>query len=309
MSLKDRVAIIIVTYNGEKWLSKCLKPLYGLENLKIVVVDNFSTDNTVNNIKKNYPNVELILSPINLGFGQANNKGFEYAIANNYDYVFLLNQDASIDIDSLVVLIDDYKNDLEIGILSPVHFKSKDEVENLFQFYLKDSNISNNEVGSNIIKDLKFVNAALWLISVKNLKKIGGFNPLFFHYGEDVDFVNRVKFKKLYVKANLSVKGFHYRNYTKESFKKNFDKSRYFGPWNIKYYTILTNVNNSEFQVFFEAFKLFFKNYLKYLSKGYFSSSFMCVKVYFNVLKQTLNVLENRKRIKFERSPFLTNSK
>ncbi len=304
-----RVAIVIVTYNGQSWIDKCIKPLYGFEYVKIIVIDNNSSDNTVEIIKEKFPLVHLINSNINLGFGKANNYGFDYAMSNNFDFVFLLNQDASIDYLTLKKLIHSYQQDNSIGILSPVHYKNEAEVENVFEFYLKDSNISFSEVGSLNITDIKFVNAALWLISLENLKKIGGFNPLYFHYGEDVDFVNRVKYNQLKIKVDLSCRGFHYRNYTKENFKKKFDKSRYFGSWDIKYYTILTNINNSNIKVFFDTFKLFFKSFFKYLIKGYFSSSLICFKVYFNVLKQAIKITNNRKLMMFAKSPFLNLTK
>lgn len=218
MEIQEKIAVIIVTYNGEKWLDKCVKPLYNIENIKIIVVDNASSDNTVKEVYSLYPEVELIMSNKNLGFGQANNLGFEFAINNNFDYVFLLNQDASIDISNLSMLVNSYKNDNRIGILSPVHFMNEDEVENVIKFYLSDNDLFLSNIRSEI-KEVNFVNAALWLISVDKLKLMGGFNPLFFHYGEDIDYVNRTIYKKLKVCVALNVKGFHYRNYTKENLR------------------------------------------------------------------------------------------
>ncbi|MFV0170763.1 glycosyltransferase family 2 protein [Empedobacter falsenii] len=300
-----KILIILVTYNGEKWLDKCIKTLYDIENVDFFVVDNNSKDDTVSHIKSKFPQVHLIESNFNLGFGQANNLGFEYAIKNNYDFVFLLNQDASIDLENLSRLVTDYKNDSTIGILSPVHYQEETQIENLFKFYLKDSSIDEVNVGQDKIVEAKFVNAALWLISIENLIKIGGFNPLYFHYGEDVDYVNRVKYNNLLIKISLAAKGYHYRNYSKENFKKSFKKNRFFGPWNIKYYTILSNVNISFLMVFISSAKLFAINFVKYLSKGYFHSAYMCLKVYLNILKETKKIINNREVIKRTNAPFL----
>lgn len=299
MNLQDKVAIVIVTYNGEKWLDKCIKPLYDKENVKIIVVDNGSKDFTNQTIINKYPEVELIISKENLGFGQANNKGFEYAIKNNFDYVFLLNQDASIDINNLTMLVNLYKKDNRIGILSPVHFKTQNEIENIFKFYLKDNKLNVEEVEKLLIEKVKFVNAALWLISVENLKKIGGFNPLFFHYGEDVEFVNRTVYNKLDVFIAFKIKGFHYREYSKESFKQVFKKKRvHFGPWPVKYFIILTNINDSFFKNIILSIILFLKSIIKHSLEFNFFSIYYDLKVYSSVLLSVNKIYKNRKYIK-----------
>ena len=77
-----------------KWLQNCLeaikKSTYPVDT---IVIDNGSTDSTVLFIKSNYPEVHLVESGKNLGFGQANNVGMRYALEQNADYVYLLNQD------------------------------------------------------------------------------------------------------------------------------------------------------------------------------------------------------------------------
>jgi len=304
MEKVNKIAIKIVKYDGEKWLEKCIGPLYGYDNIKIVVVDNASSDNTVELIKKKYENVELIESKINLGFGQANNKGFDYAIANNYDFVFLLNQDASIDIKNLNQLIGKVINDPAIGIISPVHYKNEEEIENLFKYYIKENKLE-DFVGSNKIHSVDFVNAALWLIPINVLKKIGGFNPLFFHYGEDVDYVNRIKYNNFQVIIDFNSKAYHYREYSKEVFQSKFKRKAYFGPWPVKYFTILSNVNYSFFNVFFQSFYLFGASFYRYLKKLDFQLCITCIKVYFRVLLKLNYIKKNRKIIIKNSSPFL----
>ena len=92
------VYVVIVTCNGEKWVENCFDSLKNSSYpVETIVVDNSSTDNTVPRIKKAYSDVILIESDINLGFGRANNIGIKYALENQADYVFLLNQDAWIE--------------------------------------------------------------------------------------------------------------------------------------------------------------------------------------------------------------------
>ena len=83
------VYVVIVTYNGMKWINKCLQDvLQSDRRINIILVDNCSTDETVSFVSNNYPNIDLVQTNENLGFGRANNIGIKTAIQNNADYVF-----------------------------------------------------------------------------------------------------------------------------------------------------------------------------------------------------------------------------
>lgn len=87
------VSIIIVNYNTCDLTLQCLRSVYEKTTgvlFEVIVVDNASSDNSVEQIKLKYPQVQLIESKENLGFGRANNLGFEYSSG---DYIFLLNSD------------------------------------------------------------------------------------------------------------------------------------------------------------------------------------------------------------------------
>ena len=88
-----QVSIIIVNYNTKDITLNCLKSIYehttGID-FEIIVVDNASSDNSVEVIKAIYPLVKIIESNENLGFGRANNLGAKYAQG---EYLFLLNSD------------------------------------------------------------------------------------------------------------------------------------------------------------------------------------------------------------------------
>lgn len=303
---ESKIAIIIVTYNGEDWLSKCILPLYDLDKIDIIVVDNNSSDNTVNLLKANYPKVIVIESDINLGFGKANNIGFNFAIKNNYDFVFLLNQDASIDKINLNKLIEEYLKLDDVGILSPIHFKNENEIENIFKSYIKDNKIDSNTVGQDLTKEVEFVNAALWLISVENLKLFGGFNSTFHHYGEDVEYVNRVNFFKKKTYIHLNSKGYHFRDYDIKAVREKSSTKRHFGPWHNKYYIILLNNNFSLMYAFYLIVRLFTVNLLKHLLKFNFNSAKWDIKIFRDIISQLPMILKNR-RINTEHKSFLNN--
>ncbi len=192
---------IVVTYNGMQWIEKCIKSLKNSSiKTHIIVIDNLSTDGTPDYIEQNFNHIELIRSQENLGFGRGNNIGLKKAIKNNADYVFLLNQDAWVQTDTIEKLIHVQQNNSEYGILSPAHLNGlEDSLETKFAEYAGPDNSPNllSDLYMNHLKDIyttRFVNAAAWLITKECLQKTGGFNPLFPHYGEDENYINRAHY-------------------------------------------------------------------------------------------------------------------
>lgn len=192
--------IIIVAFNGIQWLRKCLDSI-DHNKYKVIVIDNNSSDKTVAIVKSNYPDVHLIINSKNLGFGKANNVGISYALKQGADRVFLLNQDAYLVEDSLDKLIKIQKTNSEFGILSPIHVNlDKSRLDKNFSNYVDYSKSPQFYSDHVLKKDLKtvyevpFVNAAGWLVSKKCLMTVGGFDPIFFHYGEDNNYSQRAKF-------------------------------------------------------------------------------------------------------------------
>ncbi|MDD4727671.1 MAG: glycosyltransferase family 2 protein [Dysgonamonadaceae bacterium] len=191
-----KVCIIIVSYNFEPWIDKCLPSVFTstIPNT-VLVIDNNSSDNTVERIQKNYPQVILIQNKENLGFGKANNVGLTYALQNNFDYAFLLNQDTWIEKDMLEKLIVASETSPNFGIISPVHLSSDGtSLDHGFADYSKKESIEQLPQSSTQLVELPFVNAAFWLLPIKTVKEIGGFCPLFYHYGEDRNYILRATF-------------------------------------------------------------------------------------------------------------------
>ena len=191
-----KVCIIIVSYNFEPWIDKCLPSVFASTlPVTVMVIDNNSSDNTVARIKQDYPQVLLIENNTNLGFGKANNVGLSYALKNNFDYAFLLNQDAWIEKDMLEKLIVASETNPDFGIISPVHLSSDGKsLDHGFANYSKKKTIKDLPQTSLQLVELPFVNAAFWLLPIETVKKIGGFSPLFYHYGEDRNYIQRTAF-------------------------------------------------------------------------------------------------------------------
>ena len=90
------VSIIIVSYNVCDLLCQCISSIYDKVtdvSFEVIVVDNASSDNSVDKIKQTFPNVKVIASKVNLGFGKANGLGVKHSSGK---YLFFLNPDTEL---------------------------------------------------------------------------------------------------------------------------------------------------------------------------------------------------------------------
>ncbi|MFC5195464.1 glycosyltransferase family 2 protein [Bizionia hallyeonensis] len=203
MSFKDTsVVIIVVTYNGMPWIDACLR---SCQNYPVIVIDNQSTDGTVRYIQTHFEEVLVFEQDRNLGFGQANNLGITKALALGFENVFLLNQDAYLGAGCLDVLMEAAAKNSEYGILSPIHLNGSG-LDYDTQFF-KYATIAGPHLPSEfnklgVVKSLfqvPYINAAAWFVTKNCLEQVGGFDPLFFHYGEDNNYCQRVRYSGLSV--------------------------------------------------------------------------------------------------------------
>ena len=192
---------VVVTFNGMEWIDKCINSLLEASTpLSIVIVDNNSDDETVSYIQSQFSEIHLICSPENIGFGRANNLGVEYAMENQADYILLLNQDAWIERVTLDYLLNAFANDDSYGLIAPMHLnEDKTNLDtgfksSLFESITPDilSDLYMNKAQS--LFEIEFVNAAAWVLSRKCLEMVGGFDPAFFMYGEDLNYIHRVRY-------------------------------------------------------------------------------------------------------------------
>ena len=194
--MKPEILTIVVTYNAMKWLDRCLGSLIQSEvPTDIMIIDNGSVDGTCEYISRNHPNVRLVRSDENLGFGQANNEGLRYALEHQYRYVYLMNQDAWISKETLGALVSAMESDSTIGILSPMQMTaSGDRPDPRFAKWCPEKALmeyASSEDNGGEVHEIPFVMAAHWMISRECLQKTGGFSPSFPHYGEDDNFIHR----------------------------------------------------------------------------------------------------------------------
>jgi GT2 family glycosyltransferase len=216
-----QVLVIVVSYNGTRWLERCLDSVY--DQADVYVFDNDSTDGSADFVAARYPSVKLIRSAENLGFSKPNNLGFEYAIRKGYKYVYLLNQDAWLEPGALDRLVAAAETHPEYGVLSPVQYQ--DGYEKLDGQFGKLYKWAEGQV-----VEVPRVMAAHWLVPVNVIERIGPFEEtLFPFYGQDDEWCHRLHFFGLKVGVVPEARAVHDRALRKESREKLVHRNYYTG--------------------------------------------------------------------------------
>ena len=193
-----KVMAVIVSYNGEAWIGISLLSLRSSWTpIHVIVVDNASTDDTVSIVRNEFPEVELILNETNTGFGGGNNVGIIRAIEQGSEYILLLNQDAYVTSTTVGELVEFMDSHPEFGVASPIHCSpTLDNIDRktylgYLQTYAADF-LCDAALGKRADHyRVHGINAAAWMIRTSVLERTGGFDPIFFMYGEDDDLLER----------------------------------------------------------------------------------------------------------------------
>jgi len=123
-TIQPKVFIIILNWNGKIDTLNCLSSLQAISypNREIVVVDNGSKDNSVEQIKSLYPSVTLLETEKNLGYAEGNNVGIRYALEHHADYILLLNNDTTVATDLLEQLTNAGLQNPDTGVFGATLF-------------------------------------------------------------------------------------------------------------------------------------------------------------------------------------------
>jgi GT2 family glycosyltransferase len=188
-----RVYIVVLNYNGERWLKACLESLLATryDNFKILVVDNASTDGSVALMKSLFPPVEIILNPSNFGFSDGNNVGIRQALSETTDYVVLLNPDTRVQPDWLINLIKAGESDASIGILGPVQLCYENNDFNSWTKAALSHHLDELDQGSKEWISVDWVEGSSFAVKREVFEEIGLLDPIYFAFFEEIDFCRR----------------------------------------------------------------------------------------------------------------------
>ncbi|HTD40551.1 MAG TPA: glycosyltransferase family 2 protein [Mucilaginibacter sp.] len=287
-----KVYVVIVTYNGIKWIERCLHDVLLSDiTLNLVLIDNGSTDGTKEFIKNNYPELDLIETSENLGFGKANNIGLKKALNSGADYAFLLNQDGYVEKDAIRKLIEFQINHSEYGVLSPRQMNGDGSAnDKKFEDIVlsKKCIINSFEDSGTTIHNVYFVMAAFWLISAECLRKVGLFDPIFYHYGEDGDYLSRVRYHGFKIGVVMNSIGYHDRQ---SRVVPDIQQLKSFYSSQL---ASLTNINRTFAFCFGKVTYFYLKFSIRYISKLKFTLLKENTRFFFNLLSKTRQILESR---------------
>jgi GT2 family glycosyltransferase len=197
------VYIIILSYNGSRWLPTCFESLLATEypNFKIILVDNASSDNTIESVRRQFPNVDIIVNTCNLGFSEGNNVGISRAIAAGADYVVLLNQDTRVEPNWLSELISVGESEPQVGILGSVQLGYDSDDFNSWTTSAMRENLDElkNPARARRWIPVEWVEGSCFAIKRETLEKIGLLDPIYFAFYEEIDFCRRAAYHGLLV--------------------------------------------------------------------------------------------------------------
>lgn len=227
--MKIELSVIIVNYNGFKYLEGCLNSL--IQKLskiifEIIIIDNNSSDESCNFIRTNYPEVKLIESNINYGFGRGNNEAVKTAKG---EYLLLINNDTIV-LDYLKPVLDFLKYDKNIGLVGINMLNAQKKYlpaagkfpnySNMFQ--LKNLLDLGNDFKLGVFKneyyEVDWLGGSFFMLSKKMYFEINGFDEDYFMYVEDVDFCKKIKNKAYKI---IFLPNFRYIHFVGFNDKKN----------------------------------------------------------------------------------------
>jgi len=199
------VSVIIVNYNTRDLTLQCLRSVYekttGL-SYEVIVVDNASLDASVEQIRLEFPQATLIKSPENLGFGRANNLGYEYSKGN---YIFLLNSDTILINNGIEILWQFLNEHVDIAIVGGQLFE-KDGLRTthsysyIFPSILMELDILlrgsiTRRIEKKMMKSIAtdrfvpvaYITGADMMLRRSDIQQYGFFDPNFFLYFEETE--------------------------------------------------------------------------------------------------------------------------
>lgn len=202
-----RVAIIYLSYNSRPYLDDVVLSLeklnYPKDKLDLIIVDNASPDNSAELIRESVlpesgvslPKVTFFPSGENLGFAEGNNLGIEHALADEVDYVFLLNNDAKLHSDAIMESVQLAESDSKIASVQPLIILWQDEniinsTSGMIHFlgfgFVRDNGRQLTEVAIKNGEEIAYSSGAAVLYRAKALREVGLLDPYLFLYHEDL---------------------------------------------------------------------------------------------------------------------------
>lgn len=204
------VSVVVVNYNTAHLLERMFAALKAGQHslqLQIIVVDNASTDESINVLQTRFPEAELTANTVNVGFGRANNQAFSQVRGR---YILLLNTDAFISADTLTKTVGFMDAQPRCGVLgvkligrdgslqpscrySPTPWNVFLVSTGLSNFFPRTRLVDDMAWDHGSVRECDWVPGCYYLVRREVIDRVGIFDPRFFMYYEEVDHCRRIR--------------------------------------------------------------------------------------------------------------------
>jgi len=199
MNLNPKFYVVLLNHNNYDYTKDCIDSLQTCTyaNIKILVVDDCSSDRSIDNLLFDYPDVEFIQNIENLHYCKSFNVGIRHALSNGADYIFLVNNDTKdFSANYFEVVLSEFKSDYSIGMVGS---KCIDYV----------GGVRRDEKASIRFGLSMDTPTEGYVIKADVFRKIGGLNEFLIIYMEDLDFIVRMRSAGFKTKINTDISFAH----------------------------------------------------------------------------------------------------
>jgi GT2 family glycosyltransferase len=197
------IYVVILNWNLKEDTAECVESVLQSrhESYRVLVVDNGSSDGSAEYLSRSFPNIELLANRSNLGFAAGNNVGIHYALDRDADYVFILNNDTTVDPDMLGWLVACAQGDERIGIVAPkILYYQQDRIwrlgDRIHPWLPVPLSVGRDQVDKGHFSepfDVDYVTLCGALVKSSVLRSVGLLDERFFFTYEDADFCQRTR--------------------------------------------------------------------------------------------------------------------
>jgi len=208
--MSKKLAIILVNWNSYELTNDTLQSLYqtSYQDYDIICVDNASSDESLNELRKNHSNIIILTCDQNTGFTGGNNKGMQYAVEHEYAYTLLLNNDVAVESDFLEPLVQALDANENMGAVQPLIYFHHDRtliwnagsnfnqwlgITKTIGYNKKDAQQKYRYQNQHFVNKIDWITGCAFMVKTEVLKKVGLLYDPFFIYYEDVDLSFRIK--------------------------------------------------------------------------------------------------------------------
>lgn len=260
---KINLSIVLVNYNSGNFLADCLNSVQAAKDqldLDIWIVDNNSSDHSLDQAKKLFPNIHYIKNKANLGFGTANNIALKKI---NNELILMLNPDTKVEKETLPVMVDFMEQNIGVGAATCEALKNDGKIDwahhrgfptpwaSLLYFMGDDKLYHLTDRNMQETHEVDAISGSFFLTRKSVLDKVGLFDEDYWMYGEDLDLSYRIKkagYKIMYIPK---VKVIHFKGVS-SGLKQHSQE--------ITTATITSKIR--AFNAFYEAMKIFYRKNL-----------------------------------------------